>query len=132
MCETYAEATVRDDFTQSGRDRERCLGSRSRLCAASILALHGCSSRSEGDVEVALDELEVGRELAEEGVDGGGGEVAEAEDLADFARCEEFLELRAVVSAVLNLDVGRRVELYVGVVPLRVCPSPSRQPGGRS
>jgi hypothetical protein len=29
-----------------------------------------------GEVEVAFDELEIGRERAEEGVDGGGGEVA--------------------------------------------------------
>ncbi len=39
MRETDAEATVRDDFAQGGWDREGCLGSRSRLCAASILAL---------------------------------------------------------------------------------------------
>jgi len=34
--------------------------------------------------------------------------------------------------SVSGLDVGQTVRWSVGVVPLRVCPSPSRQPGGRS
>lgn len=45
------------------------------------------------DVEVALDDLQVRRDVAEEVVGGRVGEVAEAEDLADFAGGEEFLEL---------------------------------------
>ena len=44
------------------------------------------------DVVVAAHDLEVWCEAAEEGVGGAVGEVAEAEDLADFAGGEEFLE----------------------------------------
>lgn len=47
------------------------------------------------DVEVAFDDLQVRRDAAEEVVGGGVGEVAEAEDLADFAGGEEFFELCA-------------------------------------
>jgi hypothetical protein len=62
----------------------------------------GCGGRggvsaAERDVEVAFYELQVGGDAAQEGVDGGGGEVAQAEDLADFAGGEEFLELCAIV-----------------------------------
>lgn len=45
------------------------------------------------DVEVALDDLEVGRDGAQEVVGGFVGQVAEAEDLGDFAGGEELLEL---------------------------------------
>lgn len=44
-------------------------------------------------VEVAAHELQVGGEGAQEVVGRGGGEVAEAEGLADFAGGEEFFEL---------------------------------------
>lgn len=45
------------------------------------------------DVEVAFYDVQVWRERAQEGVYAGGGEVAEAEDLTDFAGGQKFLEL---------------------------------------
>ncbi len=45
------------------------------------------------DVEVAFDDLQVGRDLPEEVVGFFAGEVAEAEGLADLAGGEEFFEL---------------------------------------
>ena len=45
------------------------------------------------NVEIATHDLQVGGYGAEEVVCGGIGEVAEAEDLADFAGGEEFFEL---------------------------------------
>jgi hypothetical protein len=52
--------------------------------------------RRDGNVKVAFYELEVWSEVAEECVHGGRGEVAETQDLADFAGCEEFFELLRV------------------------------------
>lgn len=45
------------------------------------------------DVEVALDDLQVGGGAAQEVVRVLVGEITETEDLADFARGEELLEL---------------------------------------
>jgi hypothetical protein len=62
--------------------------------------------------------LEVGSEVAEECVHGGRGEVAETQDLADFAGCEEFFELlRVALESREVREAGREVG-----VPLRVCP----------
>ena len=65
--ETDAQRAVRDDFGE---------GQVGRL-----------------DVVVTLDDLQVRGDLAEEVVGFFVGEVAEAEDLADFAGGEEFFEL---------------------------------------
>jgi hypothetical protein len=48
------------------------------------------------DVEVAFDDLQVGRDAAEEFICFAVRDVAEAQDLADFAGREEFLELERV------------------------------------
>lgn len=48
------------------------------------------------DVEIAFDDLEVGRDGAEVVVRQRGREVSETEDLPDFAGGEEFLELGRV------------------------------------
>jgi len=86
----------------------------------------------QGDVEVAFDELEVGGEVAEEGVDGGRGQVAEAEDLADFAGGEEFLELfigRACQRrSQIVVSNAREDGAYLGRDVLG--PKSLRQPGG--
>ena len=92
MREADAQTAVRDDFAESCRD-----GEAGGAVAGLLLLAVGCGGGrgggAERDVEVAFDELQVGRDAAQEGVDGGGGQVAQAEDLADFARGEEFLEL---------------------------------------
>ena len=96
MREAYAQAAVCHHLGQGGRDGEAPAAlARARIA----LSLSSCCRRGgcDGDVEVAFDELEVGREVLEEGVDGGRGEVAEAEDLADFAGGKEFLELLVVL-----------------------------------
>lgn len=46
------------------------------------------------DVEIAFDNLEVGRDGAEVLVRQRGSQVSQTKDLADFAGGEEFLELR--------------------------------------
>jgi hypothetical protein len=48
------------------------------------------------DVEVAFDDLQVWRDAAQEFVGFAVRDVAEAQDLADFAGREEFLELELV------------------------------------
>jgi hypothetical protein len=48
------------------------------------------------DVEVAFDDLQVWRDAAEEFICFAVRDVAEAQDLADFAGREEFLELERV------------------------------------
>ena len=68
MCEADAEGAVGDDFGEGGGDWEARASCCSCFCC-------GCGG-GEGDVEVAFYELEVWRELAEEVVDGGGGEVS--------------------------------------------------------
>lgn len=45
------------------------------------------------DVEIALYDLQVGRDGAQVVVGGGGSQVAETEDLADFSGGQEFFEL---------------------------------------
>lgn len=71
MSEADAQAAVGDDFAQRCRDWEGGIGR--------VLG------EGEGDVEVSLHQLEVRGEVTQEGVDGGGGQVAEAEDLGDLA-----------------------------------------------
>lgn len=77
MGKADSQVAVSDDFAQGGGDGKGGTGS-------SIGAIGGGSS-SEGNVKVALDELEIGGEVAQEGVDGGRGEIAETQDLGDFA-----------------------------------------------
>ena len=94
MREAYAQGSVGDDFAQSGGDGEAGgFVAAGTTCGGGVAGLLG----REGDVEVTFDELQVWGEGAQEGVDGGGGKVAEAEDLADLAGCEEFLELRRMI-----------------------------------
>lgn len=78
-----------DDFRQSGGDGKAVLGATGLLLAVR----RGGRCGRKRDVEIAFDELKVGRDAAQEGVDGGRGQVAQAEDLADFARREKLLEL---------------------------------------
>jgi hypothetical protein len=73
MREAYAQAAVRDHF--------------------------GEGEVGGLDVEVALDDLQVRRDAAEELVRLLVGDVAEAEDLADLPWGEELLELWAELSA---------------------------------
>lgn len=90
MREADAQTAVRDDFAERRRDRE------AGGVAGLLLAVGRGGGRGGGakrDVEVAFDQLEIWGDAAQEGVDGGRGQVAQAEDLADFARGEEFLEL---------------------------------------
>lgn len=78
------------------------------------------------DVEVALDDLQVRRDAAEEVVGRRVGEVAQAEDLADFAGGEEFFELCGGAGEVRRGTGGgiggRGGEGGVGR-PLRGCPA---------
>lgn len=67
-------------------------------------------------IEVAFDQLEIRREVAEEIVDGGRCEVPKAEDLRDFAWCQELLELEAVLVLDDYMDA-------VWHIPLRECPT---------
>lgn len=92
MREADAQTAVRDDFAERRGDREAGGGVAGLLLLA-VGRGRGRGGGAERDVEVAFDELQVGRDAAQEGVDGGRGQVAQAEDLADFARGEEFLEL---------------------------------------
>lgn len=92
MREADAQTAVRDDFAESCRDWEAG-GAVAGLLLLAVGRGGGRGGGAEGNVEVAFDELQVGRDAAQEGVDGGRGQVAQAEDLADFARGEEFLEL---------------------------------------
>lgn len=90
MREADAQTAVRDDFAERRRDRE------AGGVAGLLLAVgRGCGrgGGAERDVEVAFDQLEIWGDAAQEGVNGGRGQIAQAEDLADFARGEEFLEL---------------------------------------
>lgn len=147
MREADAQTAVRDDFAESCRDGEAG-GAVAGLLLLVIRCGGGRGGGAERNVEVAFDELQVGRDAAQEGVDGGGGQVAQAEDLADFARGEEFLELWWwgalagccwFVGCVLDeLERDRKggdlcvlsflQSFKIGVL-LRECPSPSRQPG---
>lgn len=92
MREADAQTAVRDDFAEGCRDGEAG-GAFAGLLLLAVGRGGGRGGGAERDVEVAFDELQVGRDAAQEGVDGGGGQVAQAEDLADFAGGEEFLEL---------------------------------------
>ena len=90
MREADAQTAVRDDLAERRGDRE------AGGVAGLLLAVGRGGGRrggAERDVEVAFDQLEIWGDAAQEGVDGGRGQVAQAEDLADFARGEEFLEL---------------------------------------
>lgn len=90
--EADAQAAVGDDFAEGCRDGEAG-GAVAGLLLLAVGRGGGRGGGAEGDVEVAFDELQVGRDAAQEGVDGGRGQVAQAEDLADFAGGEELLEL---------------------------------------
>ena len=90
--EADAQTAVRDDFAERGGDGEAGGGVAGLLLLA-VGRGGGGGGGAERDVEVAFDELQVGRDAAQERVDGGGVQVAQAEDLADFAWGEEFLEL---------------------------------------
>jgi hypothetical protein len=71
------------------------------VCGCCVGCVGGLSSggrRRDGNVKVAFYELEVGSEVAEESVHAGRCEVAETQDLTDFAGCEEFFELLCVAS----------------------------------
>jgi hypothetical protein len=101
--EADAQAAMSDDFGQSGGDWEAGLGA-----GGLLLAVGSCwSSGAHGDVKIAFDELEIGRDAFEEGVDGGRCEVSQTEDLADLAGCEELLELECGLAseAVGSVDV---------------------------
>lgn len=67
MCEAYSQRAMRDNF----RDGQ----------------VGGVG------VEVAADDLEIGSDRAEEFVGGRVGEIAEAEDLANFSGSEELFKL---------------------------------------
>ena len=104
--EPDAQTAVRDDFAEGGRDGEAGGAVLAGAAAGLLLLAVGRGGRgggAEGDVEVAFDELKVWGDAAQEGVDGGGGQVAQAEDLADFAGGEEFLELFGGVEALAGV-----------------------------
>lgn len=121
MGETYAQAAVRDDLGESGGDRKS--GFRSGRRCSGLCIRGGRGSRGEGDIKVALDELQIGRELAQESVDGGRGQVAQTENLANLARGEELLELCPWVSIVWRSKDRRDWSKGITGIPLRECPT---------
>lgn len=83
--EADAERAVSDDF-----------GQRERSTAAAATTTGLLSGEAESgwvNIEVALDELEVGCYRTEELVGFAIGDVAEAENLANFPRRKKLLEL---------------------------------------
>jgi hypothetical protein len=100
--EANAQAAMGDNFRQGGRDGEAGLGA-----GGLLLAVGSCrSSGAHGNVEIAFDELKIGRDAFQEGVDGGRCEVSQTEDLADLAGCEELLELYCALASALEGSVG--------------------------
>lgn len=65
-----------DDFAKSRGDGECGFGGGALRLLTLLKGLRG-GRRGQGDIEVAFDELEIRRERAQEGVDGGRGQVAE-------------------------------------------------------
>lgn len=76
MREADAQAAVGDDFAEGCWDREAGGVVAGGLLLAAIGCCGGSGGGAERDVEVAFDELEVRGDAAQEGVDGGGGQVA--------------------------------------------------------
>jgi hypothetical protein len=75
--EADAQTAVGDDFAEGCWDGEAgCGGVGGLVLLAAIGCCGGGGGAAERDVEVAFDELEVRGDAAQEGVDGGGGQVA--------------------------------------------------------
>ena len=74
--EADAQTAVRDDFAEGRGNGEAGGAFAVGLLLLAVGRGGGRGGGAERDVEVAFDELEVGRDAAQEGVDGGGGQVA--------------------------------------------------------
>lgn len=67
------------------------------------------------DVEIPLDHLEIGGDLTEKIVGFFIGEIAQEQDLADFARREEFSKLRRWGEKRVSMSYQRALGVQVGV-----------------